>query len=82
MYILKYNVIRTNLYIVMHASRGDVVLQSDYHVATKWIPEHVYTTKIQYIYKTHQYNKKIGKLRVKEELAFIEMIKGGKDIWI
>ena len=74
MYILRYIVIRTNRYIIMHALRGVVVLQIAYRGSTECLSEHVYTTRIQHkihticlyktaiqqiiFYNTLKYNKK------------------------
>ena len=64
----------------MHASKGYVVLPSAYH---NMFIQHAYNTKcIQHVYTIHQYNTQIGKLRGKEKLAFIEVIKGGTYIWM
>ena len=70
-YILVYIVIRTNRYIVIHASRGIVY----YCGATEFLSEHVYNTPfIQRLYNTpikHANQKLSGK----EKLSFIEVIK-------
>ena len=62
-YIMRYIVIWTNWYIVMHAPRGPMVLRNAYCRATKCLSEHVYTTHIQQkvIYNTpiQQANRKI-----------------------